>query len=141
MNPASAHATNNQPGAPINRDDSAEVMKIPEPIIEPITIIVPSSRPRPRTSLFDSDFFSVIVAGYYLNQSSEVNGNFSKLERRPLRFQNSFLWPRCSPPGTAIRQVIWALEDAFRPKPMNGLTTPVNDFTPRRKRLGYRNNA
>src|SRR5688572_33113436 len=58
MNPASAHATNNQPGAPINRDDSAEVMKIPEPIIEPITIIVPSSKPWPRTSLFDPGLFS-----------------------------------------------------------------------------------
>src|SRR5688572_3330745 len=77
MNPASAQATNNQPGAPINRDDSAEVMKIPEPIIEPITIIVPSSRPSPRTSLFDSVFFSAIIAGYYPNQSSEVNGNLS----------------------------------------------------------------
>src|SRR5687767_989636 len=75
MNPASAQAPNNQPGAPINRDDSAEVIKIPDPIIEPITIIVPSSRPRPRTSLFDSVFFSAIVGGYYLNPSSEVNGN------------------------------------------------------------------
>src|SRR5687767_15973943 len=61
MNPASAHATNNQPGAPINRDDSAEVMKIPEPIIEPITIIVPSSKPRPRTSLFDPGLFSAMA--------------------------------------------------------------------------------
>src|SRR5215211_9318994 len=48
--PASAHATSSQPGEPTRRDDSAEVMKIPEPIIEPTTIIVASSRLRPRTS-------------------------------------------------------------------------------------------
>ncbi len=39
-----------QPGEPTRRDDSAEVMKIPDPIIEPTTIIVASSRLRPRTS-------------------------------------------------------------------------------------------
>ena len=50
IKPATAHASNNQPGAPINRADSAEVMKIPEPIIEPITIIVASSGPSARTS-------------------------------------------------------------------------------------------
>src|SRR4030095_10255898 len=50
--PAIAHARSNQPGAPLSRDDSAEVIKIPEPIIEPITIMVastgPSARTRPR---------------------------------------------------------------------------------------------
>jgi hypothetical protein len=44
------HVNNNQPGAPINRADSAETIKIPDPIIEPITIIVASSKPSPRTS-------------------------------------------------------------------------------------------
>src|SRR6185369_554010 len=48
--PASAHAISSQPGEPTSRDDSAEVMKIPDPIIEPTTIIVASSRLRPRTS-------------------------------------------------------------------------------------------
>src|SRR6185295_4199268 len=46
--PASAQATSNQPGDPTSRDDSAEVMKMPEPIIEPTTIMVASSRLRPR---------------------------------------------------------------------------------------------
>jgi hypothetical protein len=50
--PASAHATSSQPGEPTSRDDSAEVMKIPDPIIEPTTIIVASSRLRPRTSFW-----------------------------------------------------------------------------------------
>src|SRR6476661_4726999 len=48
--PAKAHATSNHPGEPTSRDDSAEVMKMPEPIIDPTTIIVASSRLRPRTS-------------------------------------------------------------------------------------------
>src|SRR5438067_2676158 len=49
IKPATAHANSNQPGAPINRADSADVMKMPEPIIEPITIIVASTGPRART--------------------------------------------------------------------------------------------
>src|SRR5260370_1204766 len=48
--PARAHARRSQPGAPLNRDDSAEVMKMPDPIIDPITIIVASTGPSTRTS-------------------------------------------------------------------------------------------
>jgi hypothetical protein len=48
--PANAHAASNQPGEPTHRDDSAEVIKIPDPIIEPTTIIVASSRLSSRTS-------------------------------------------------------------------------------------------
>src|SRR5438552_16451715 len=51
IKPATPQASNNQPGAPIERADSAEVIKIPEPIIEPITIIVASIGPRARTKL------------------------------------------------------------------------------------------
>src|SRR5213080_3344816 len=55
--PATAHASRSHPGAPLNRDDSAEVIKMPDPIIEPITIIVasigPSARTRPVVSLGD----------------------------------------------------------------------------------------
>src|SRR4030088_2217871 len=47
--PATAHARSNQPGAPLSRDDSADVIKIPEPIIEPITIMVASIGPSART--------------------------------------------------------------------------------------------
>src|SRR5919206_665243 len=56
--PASAHATSSQPGEPTSRDDSAEVMKIPDPIIEPTTIIVASSRLSPRTS-FGADSVAI----------------------------------------------------------------------------------
>src|SRR5215212_7220947 len=48
--PARAQAARSQPGDPTRRDDSADVMKIPDPIIEPTTIVVASSRLRPRTS-------------------------------------------------------------------------------------------
>src|ERR671939_432200 len=48
--PARAQAAITQPGEPTNRDDSAETIKIPDPIIEPTTITVASSRLRPRTS-------------------------------------------------------------------------------------------
>src|ERR1700682_5054778 len=48
--PATVQASSNQPGAPIRRADSAEVMKMPEPIIEPTTIMVASSGPRARTN-------------------------------------------------------------------------------------------
>ena len=37
------------PGAPVSRADSAEVMKMPDPIIEPTTIMVASSGPRRRS--------------------------------------------------------------------------------------------
>ena len=42
-NPASAQATSSQPGAPTRRADSAETMKMPDPIIDPMTIMVASS--------------------------------------------------------------------------------------------------
>src|ERR1700730_105221 len=47
--PAMAHASSNQPGAPLNRADWDKVMKMPEPIIEPITIMVASTGPSART--------------------------------------------------------------------------------------------
>src|SRR6266404_3596361 len=46
--PAIAQARSNHPGAPDNRAVSAEVIKIPEPIIEPTTIIVASTGPSVR---------------------------------------------------------------------------------------------
>ena len=49
--PASAHASSSQPGAPLSRDDSADVIKIPDPIIEPITIMDASIGPSARTRL------------------------------------------------------------------------------------------
>jgi hypothetical protein len=50
ISPDSAQATSSQPGAPTNRADSAEVIKIPEPIIDPTTIIAASTVPSSRTN-------------------------------------------------------------------------------------------
>src|SRR5436309_15948832 len=50
IKPATPQASNNQPGAPLKRADSAEVIKIPEPIIDPITIVVASIGPSARTN-------------------------------------------------------------------------------------------
>src|SRR5947207_10790903 len=47
--PAIVHASKSQPGAPLSRADSADVIKMPEPIIDPITIMVASIGPRART--------------------------------------------------------------------------------------------
>src|SRR5436853_3887815 len=44
-----AQAASNHPGEPTIVIDLAETMKMPEPIIDPTTIIVASIRPRPRT--------------------------------------------------------------------------------------------
>ena len=46
---ANSHATSSQPGLPILRAISAETMKMPEPIMAPITIMVESKTPSSRT--------------------------------------------------------------------------------------------
>ncbi len=47
-------AASNPPVDPALRAMSAETMKMPEPIIEPTTIVVESNKPRPRTKPEDS---------------------------------------------------------------------------------------
>src|SRR5947208_8397259 len=59
--PAIAHASSNQPGAPLSRDDSADVIKMPEPIIDPITIIVASIGPSARTRPEDDRWSAVLL--------------------------------------------------------------------------------
>src|ERR1044072_8368297 len=49
--PGLATAISSQRGEPTSRDDSAETIKIPDPIIDPTTIMVASSRLSSRTSL------------------------------------------------------------------------------------------
>jgi len=71
ITPASAHATSNHPGEPINRELSADVMKMPDPIIEPITIMVPSTRVRPRTSL---GALVSVMAARFINSARTSKG-------------------------------------------------------------------
>src|SRR5215470_6000645 len=61
--PASAQAASSQPGDPTSREDSADVMKMPEPIIEPTTIVVASSRLRPRRR-FEGASLLIQASGY-----------------------------------------------------------------------------
>jgi hypothetical protein len=60
IRPDKAQAMSSQPGAPTNRADSAEVMKIPEPIIDPTTIIAASTVPSSRTNDPESGLVSLI---------------------------------------------------------------------------------
>jgi hypothetical protein len=46
--PAITQARSSQPELPTSRAISAATIKMPEPIIEPATIMVESKRPRPR---------------------------------------------------------------------------------------------
>ncbi len=47
--PVMSQAASSPPVEPVRRAMSAETMKMPEPIIEPTTIIVESNKPSPRT--------------------------------------------------------------------------------------------
>ena len=60
INPARTHAAKSHPGEPTSRDDSADVMKMPEPIIDPMTIIVASTQPSSRTSAGDCTGSSLV---------------------------------------------------------------------------------
>src|SRR6266566_7667333 len=73
--PASAHATSNQPGDPINREDSAEVIKMPEPIMEPTTIMLASITPRPRTSFGEEPATASLIK---LSRYSCLSGSVSR---------------------------------------------------------------
>src|SRR5215216_392329 len=64
ISPARAQAARSQPGEPTRRADSADVMKMPEPIIEPMTIMVASISPSWRTSSGAGPAFSRVVMGF-----------------------------------------------------------------------------
>src|SRR5580704_2283416 len=52
--PASSQAASSQPGDPVSRATSAETRKMPDPIIDPATMVVASKSPRlPRLSCGD----------------------------------------------------------------------------------------
>src|SRR5271165_410028 len=91
INPAKAQATKSQPGAPTSRADSAEVIKIPEPIIAPMTSIVASSTPisRCKAAVF-ADFWcgtasGVVMDGVSPPAESENDGHLTGQRRRDFR--------------------------------------------------------
>src|SRR5438552_16783609 len=67
-NPVTNQTTSNQPGAPTSRARTAETIKMPEPIIDPATIIVESSKPSPRMN--PVDLSSALAAALAIRSSS-----------------------------------------------------------------------
>src|SRR4051794_13394860 len=70
IKPAMTHVRSSHPGAPMSRVDSAETMKIPEPIIEPTTIMVASTRPRTRTNSGSAFPFALLVTVFFREPES-----------------------------------------------------------------------
>src|SRR5262245_11880130 len=62
--PAIAQAAISQPGDPTSLADSAEVMKIPDPIIDPTTMVVASMGPRLRTSFAEEPGVSLLISRF-----------------------------------------------------------------------------
>src|SRR5216117_2990840 len=60
-NPVTIQTTSNQPGEPTCRAIIDETMKIPEPIIEPATSMVESSKPSPLTNFCPASGVSLIA--------------------------------------------------------------------------------
>ena len=61
--PVITQATSKPPAEPVCREISADTIKIPEPIIDPTTIMVESNNPRPRTKPGSDAGTGVTVAG------------------------------------------------------------------------------
>src|SRR5712692_3410773 len=87
-------AMSRPPAVPVCRAMSAETMKMPEPIIEPTTIIVASSRPSPFTSPLSAGLrWAAIVRGVSDISAPpltcpirKLDGCFQKLTRSQGRF-------------------------------------------------------
>src|SRR5947208_3253675 len=67
--PVTSHATSSQPGLPMSRAICAETMKMPEPIIEPMTTMVESYRPSPRLNSVSSVVAAVAAVGLAIGES------------------------------------------------------------------------
>src|SRR4029077_9375516 len=65
--PVTIQTTSSQPGAPTWRAMIEETMKIPEPIMEPATSMVESSKPSPRTNFWSAAGGEVVEVSTVLN--------------------------------------------------------------------------
>src|ERR1700690_1856821 len=63
-NPVTAQAPINKAGEPTSRAISAETMKIPEPIMDPVTSMVELVRPRPLTNSGEEESFVLTRPGF-----------------------------------------------------------------------------
>ena len=73
-NAVTIHVASSHPGLPTCLVISADTMKIPDPIIEPITIIVESANPRPRWNSVSGAVASALDIS--LGYAGEVHGEF-----------------------------------------------------------------
>src|SRR5581483_5120628 len=86
--PVNSHAPIRRAGESVSRAISAETMKIPEPIIEPITSVVALVRPRPLTNSGDAELSVMPLAGEFtavfytilpVNEISRLSYHFCNL--------------------------------------------------------------
>src|SRR5690242_7117429 len=103
MTPLMTHDSRKSPGEPTSRAISAATIKMPDPIIEPITIVVQSSSPSPLTSSADrapgpvADLFTTVAA--------------------MLPFLNFVIWPSRGGAPTFRRTSAERLQEFSRPRP------------------------
>ena len=70
ITPVSNQRTSIQPGEPISLIIAAVTMKIPEPIIDPATILVASNNPN---VLFNSTCFGIYCLAIYFLEGTNLN--------------------------------------------------------------------
>jgi hypothetical protein len=90
--PATAQATKSQPAEPKSRVMPAETMKIPEPIMDPETIITESVRPRERlksVNLKKKKVESQSKSSFYKEKKSLFYSSFSGFFKRPFTVRTS----------------------------------------------------
>src|ERR1022692_2327944 len=73
MNPVIIHARSSPPVDPVYRAISAETMKMPEPIIDPTTIMVESKRFSPRTKPTASLFVGAVVVLVEIDSDTKLH--------------------------------------------------------------------
>src|SRR5260370_42485146 len=83
-NPVTAQAPISKAGEPTSRAISAETMKMPEPIIEPVTSIVELVRPRPLTNSRSPDEVSGLARAWLVSMLNRPPGGAFRPNAFPL---------------------------------------------------------
>src|ERR1700716_2734384 len=103
--PVTSQTTSNQPGAPTCRAMIEETMKMPEPIIEPATSMVESSKPRPLTNFSSAGVGEVIAGELIINQANRATPkrSFFQANRETALAHEEACY---SPPRANSRQIV-----------------------------------
>src|SRR5438445_2032149 len=112
--PVISHTTKSHPGEPTCRAMSADTIKIPEPIMDPATIIVESKRPSPRTNLASSvvTFVASSAIGSLYQRRDRFPSDYAKL-RAP--FQEQLTRPGRRYVGSLLRVCVGRLRPGGLP--------------------------